>query len=39
MKGGAGTVPNPRARRSVGKKLQNSLHVLSKVVDILPLGT
>ena len=33
------TVPNPRASRSVGKKLQNCQHFLSKIVDILPVGT
>ena len=36
MRGGVIAVPNPRAGRSVGKKLQNSQHLLSKIVDILP---
>ena len=34
MRGGAIAVPNLRDRRSVGKKVQNFQHFLSKIVEL-----
>ena len=34
VRGGAIAVPNLRDRRSVGKKVQNSQHFLSKIVEL-----